>query len=179
MKCSPQPLRIFAGALLLLAWPLAAFGDSAASAVAEGNRRYGEKKYDEAIVSYQKALQDLPESPDIFFNLGAAEYQKKNYEQSGKLFGRSISLGDAARQTQAAYNLGNSLYREGKFLDALAAFKKAIELDPKDMDAKFNYEIVFRALNPPPTPPPPPSPPSPPPPTPPADDREYGYRDIE
>jgi len=146
MKRSSHPLPIFAGALLLFAWPLTAFGDSAASAVAEGNRQYGEKKYDEAIVNYQKALQVLPESPDIFFNLGAAEYQRKNYEQSEKLFGRSIALSDAARQSQAAYNLGGAFYREGKLLEALAAFKKAIELNPRDEDAKFNYEFVSLKL---------------------------------
>ncbi len=134
-----------ASAALLLALPLCADGGSAASAVAEGNRQYAGGKYDEAILNYQKALQELPESPEVFFNLGAAEYQKKNYEQAGKLFGRSIAL-SAALQAPAAYNLGGALYREGKLIESLAAFKKAIELDPRDADAKFNYELVSLKL---------------------------------
>lgn len=147
-----------ASAALLLAFPLAAAGDSAASAVAEGNRQYAGGKYDEAILNYQKALQELPESPQVFFNLGAAEYQKKNYEQAGKLFGRSIALSDSALQAQAAYNLGGTLYREGKLIESLAAFKKAIEIDPRDADAKFNYEFVSLKLKEQEQKPPPPKP---------------------
>ena len=69
-----------ASAALLLALPLCADGGSAASAVAEGNRQYAGGKYDEAILNYQKALQELPESPEVFFNFfGIAPPNRATY----------------------------------------------------------------------------------------------------
>ena len=147
----------------LLALPLLGLGNPGASQVKGGNRLYGEKKYDEAIRQYQQGLTILPDSPAIRFNIGAAEYRKNAYDRSGALFNQVLQAGDESLAAPAAYNLGNTLFREGKLLEALAAFKKAIELDPQDLDAKFNYEFVLRKIEkPPPTPPPPPPPPKPP-----------------
>ncbi|MCH8157233.1 MAG: tetratricopeptide repeat protein, partial [Nitrospinae bacterium] len=39
-------------------------------------------------------------------------------------------------------NMGNAFYRTGKLEESAAAYKKALELDPSDMDAKFNLEFV-------------------------------------
>ena len=38
--------------------------------------------------------------------------------------------------------MGNTLYRMNKFNESIDAYKKALKLDPDDMDAKFNLEFV-------------------------------------
>jgi tetratricopeptide (TPR) repeat protein len=40
------------------------------------------------------------------------------------------------------YNLGNSAYRQGRLEEAVELYKRALELDPDDRDAKFNLEFV-------------------------------------
>ena len=39
-------------------------------------------------------------------------------------------------------NIGNAYYRRGVPETALEFYKRSMDLDPKDMDAKFNYEFV-------------------------------------
>ena len=38
--------------------------------------------------------------------------------------------------------MGNALFRMNKLKESIVAYKKALELDPTDMDAKFNLEFV-------------------------------------
>ena len=144
LACNARGRRSISPAVIfpLLALPLLGFGNPGASQVKEGNRLYGEKKYDQAIRQYQQGLTILPDSPAIRFNIGAAEYRKNAYDRSSALFNQVLQTGDESLTGAAAYNLGDALYREGKLLDALKAFKQAIQLNPKDADAKFNYEFV-------------------------------------
>ena len=44
------------------------------------------------------------------------------------------------------YNLGNTLHRQGQLEQSLMAYRKAIQLDPTDLDAKYNYELTQRML---------------------------------
>ena len=45
------------------------------------------------------------------------------------------------------YNLGNTLHRQGKLEQSLMAYRKAIQLDSSDVDAKYNYELTQRMLH--------------------------------
>ena len=45
-------------------------------------------------------------------------------------------------EAQALYNLGNAMYRQGKLEEAVEYYKKTLELDPEDEDARKNLEFV-------------------------------------
>jgi tetratricopeptide (TPR) repeat protein len=49
-------------------------------------------------------------------------------------------------QAKGYYNSGNVLYREGKWEEAIGAYKKALELNPNDEDAKYNLEFVRQKI---------------------------------
>ena len=119
----------------------------------EAARFYAEGKFDDAATRYNQALTDEPDSALLHFNLGDAEYRRKQYEAAGRAFGQVQQ--DAAAQ----YNQGNALYRLGeaaeqakpqdalaKWAEALVAYRRAIATDPADEDAKFNYEWVSRKI---------------------------------
>ena len=49
------------------------------------------------------------------------------------------------------YNRGNALFYEGKYADAVDAYKDSLRANPQDEDAKYNLGIALKALkNPPP-----------------------------
>lgn len=64
---------------------------------------------------------------------GSAHYKAGDYEQALKAFKQSDSA-------QALYNQGNSLAQLQKVDEAIDAYKKALEKDPKLNDAKDNLE---------------------------------------
>ena len=116
-------------------------------------RLYADGKFDDAATKYNQALVDEPDSALLHFNLGDAEYRRKQFEASARAF---ASL---PQDATAQYNQGNALYQVGlaaeqakpqdalqKWAEALVAYRRAIATDPADEDAKFNYEWVSRKI---------------------------------
>lgn len=66
---------------------------------------------------------------------GAAAYRDRDYAAAAKDFSRG---GDA----RAHYNLGNALAKQGQYPQAIAAWRKAVQQDPRLADAKANIQSV-------------------------------------
>jgi tetratricopeptide (TPR) repeat protein len=119
-----------------------------------------------SIRSYRTLLDRYPAGLlrcEASFNLADAEYGLKHYRRAADLF-ESLPSGDADLSRQAGYNRGNSLamaaFATPKAHDyqillgrALACYRRALMDNPRNADARINYEIVLRAirrLSPPP-----------------------------
>src|SRR5207302_6214323 len=50
------------------------------------------------------------------------------------------------------YNRGDALFYQGKWAEAVDAYKDSLRANPRDEDAKYNLGIALRALNNPPPP---------------------------
>jgi len=114
--------------------------------VSEGNRAYAEKRFDAALDAYQDALIEDARAPVIHYNLGAALYQKKDYEKALESYDRVFETDDPLFQSRAHYNLGNTLYRAGRLQEAIQAYEEALKLNPEDEDARYNLEFVRNKL---------------------------------
>jgi len=114
--------------------------------IAEGNQFYLEEKYDQALNKYRDAQVHAPESRVIKFNVGNAQYKKSKFEEALKEYDASLASDNVIHQSQAYYNMGNSLYRLGKLPESILMYKKALELNPDDEDAKYNLEFVRQQL---------------------------------
>ena len=122
------------------------FGQSTRKKVESGNVLYYQEKYDEALNKYQDALIDNPESPEINFNVGNSQYKMKKYDESLKEYEKLLTVPDAMFQSKVYYNIGNTLFRSGKIAECILSYKKALELNPDDIDAKFNLEFARNFL---------------------------------
>jgi tetratricopeptide (TPR) repeat protein len=128
-------------------------------AVSKANALYQNNKYDEAKQLYEKASSDHPESAGIRYNLGTAQFKTGDYEGALRSFEKGLASEDRSLEFKSNYNIANSKFKAGmlkKEADPQAAvrllseslenYKRAIDLDPRDEDAKINYEFVDRAL---------------------------------
>lgn len=140
---SVQALMCFA---LVAAMPTPAQGQSARALVQEGNRLYQEGRFQEAHEKYMEAMAESPDSPVIPFNAGNALYQDADYQRAMEAYQEAIASGDPELASDAWYNLGNALYRQQQLQPSLEAYKQALRLDPRDVDAKHNFERVLQEL---------------------------------
>lgn len=69
----------------------------------------------------------------------AAHYRAGNYQQANTLLGSPESSNDY-------YNKGNVLAKLGNYKEAIAAYDQALNLDPGNEDARYNRELVTKAL---------------------------------
>jgi Ca-activated chloride channel family protein len=141
-----------------------------------GNRYYAQGRYGEALREYRRAQAADPDHPVPMFNAATTLYRLEAYERAAGELRAVTAAADAALRARAWYNLGNAYVRLGRLLDARAAYREALLLEPDNRDAKFNLELVNRALLEQPTAEQPPSRGTPPGQPPPGDAPEAGDR---
>jgi len=132
--------------LALMLLPLMAFGGTARRSIEEGNRFFLEGDYEKALSRYIEAQVDLPQSPQVQLNIGAALYKQEKYEEAAASFRKIAENPQATLRPRAYHNLGNCNFKLNQLDEALQNYKKAIELDPRAPDPKFNYELTQRLL---------------------------------
>ncbi|MFH1458040.1 MAG: tetratricopeptide repeat protein [Candidatus Omnitrophota bacterium] len=136
-----------------------AYAADAASTVKRANKLYRQKKYNEALSLYNQALTQVPESSIINYDLGSCEYKEGDFEKAANSFKKSLMAQDKKQEAWANFNLGNSKYKLGELKqqadldqavkslqESVHYYKRAVELGPKDNDAKINYELADQLL---------------------------------
>lgn len=127
--------------------------------IKEGNSLYNEGKFKEALKKYKGASLSFPDSDVINFDLGAALYKMKDYQKAISHFEKALIAEGKSIEQEASYNIGNCKYKyalskkDGNLSEAidlltqaLRRYERAIELDAKDEDAKYNYEVAKKEL---------------------------------
>lgn len=109
----------------------------------QAGKLYKQKKYGQALASYQKALQQDPSNAQAAFGAGAAAYYLKEYQQAQKAF-ENIPNDQSSLGQDALFNLGNTFYRSGQKEQAIAAYKQAILQNPQDKEAIHNLQLVLQ-----------------------------------
>ncbi len=135
------------------------YAASPASLVKKANNLYRQKKYDAAMALYNQILTNGRESDIIQYDKGAAEYQGRDFEKAALSFEESLATQNKVLEQRANFNLGNSRYKLGELKqqadvaqaaqslqESVNCYKRAIELNPGDADAKFNYELADKLL---------------------------------
>lgn len=127
-------------------------GGSPARQAAEA---YGGGDYDRALQKLAEAELDAPGSQALAYNAGNAQFRKKKYDEAIKSYKKALVGNNAGLAASAYYNLGNALFRKGEhavqsgkqegiedYRDAMANYKKSLEIRPGNKDAKRNIEVV-------------------------------------
>jgi hypothetical protein len=93
--------------------------------------------------------------PRAAYNQGVDFYNKLDYNKAGEQFSQAMNTEGRRVEQWTAYNLGNTKFKEAGmqeqqnpqaaaslYSDALEFFRRALELDHADNDAKYNFEIT-------------------------------------
>lgn len=118
-----------------------------------GNKLYQQQNYEEALKVYQDAQADAPQKPELNYNVGNAQYQQKQYDQSKESYQQSLTAADEKLRANIYYNLASAEFRKSDLKESLRLFEKALELNPKDEDTRYNIELIKKLLEKQPPPP--------------------------
>ena len=112
----------------------------------KGRKAYESGKYDEARAYYEHVLNNRKNDAAAQFGLGATAYKQQDMELATRSLNAVKNSDDPSLAAKALYNLGNMFRDQQKMAESLAMYRKALELDPMDEDAKINYELLKQVI---------------------------------
>jgi tetratricopeptide (TPR) repeat protein len=95
-----------------------------------------------AMDAYKKTLELKPDDAGVHNNYALALAQSKKFDEAQAELAKAAQL-DPPSAGKYYYNLGALLVNNGQAEQAGAAFKKAIDADPKYADAQYQYGIYL------------------------------------
>ncbi len=137
--------RVLVTAICLMA-AMSAYGEDYIDLVEKGNEAFKQSDYKTALDFYHSAETDLPESPELDYNIGSALSKDEGYEQAVEKLTRALNTTDIGLEASAHYNLGNTHYWMGDYQKAITSYENSLRINPDDMDAKYNLELARRML---------------------------------
>jgi Ca-activated chloride channel homolog len=156
--------------IFCLTLSVCAFSQAEKITLRKGNDAYFGGKPLEATNYYSKSLKEKPDYFKANFNLGDALYKTAELIKTGKIappnkkmtpdsaanlvydqasqqfevVAKSVSNADTIQR--AWHNYGNSKLKQKSFEDAILGYKKALKLNPKDEDTRYNLAYAQREL---------------------------------
>jgi len=137
---------ILAALLMLTLTVVDARGEDHIDLVKKGNEAFQKGNYKKALEYYHRAETDLPESPELDYNVAGALHQDGGYEQAVDKYTRALNTTDINLEASAHYNLGNTYFRMEDYPNAIKSYENTLSINPNDMDAKYNLELARKML---------------------------------
>ena len=113
----------------------------------KGIELFNDKKYSEAIEYYKKVLKKRKGDAAAELGLGSSAYYNDNIDLALKSFEDASKSDNDIIQSKALYNIARILQDKDEISKSLKLYKKALELNPGDVDTKINYEILKKMKN--------------------------------
>ncbi|MDA3918646.1 MAG: VWA domain-containing protein [Deltaproteobacteria bacterium] len=135
---------VFVSALTvcLLNYPLIVEAKTVSSSVKSGISAFDEQNYQQAKKHFIDAQLEDPENRILYYNIGAAAYMNKEYDQAKTNLKQALESDDKKLRHDAGYNLANTHYRLGNLEDAIKEYENILREFPEDIKTKENLEFV-------------------------------------
>ena len=113
----------------------------------KGQKLFEQEKYDEARKYYKSVLDKRDDDKAALFGVGSSAYYLDDIEGALNSFGNTLDSEDDQLKSKSYYNLARILQDKNELEKSLALYRKSLELDPTDIDAKVNYELLKRQIS--------------------------------
>lgn len=115
--------------------------------VNKGVDLYKKGKYVDSEVEFKKGLEKSPGNFQGNFNLGDSYYKQGNYEDALKHYQEALSKASTNDLKAKVYhNIGNTLLKDQKIKQSIAAYTDALKLNPDDESTKYNLSYALDML---------------------------------
>lgn len=117
----------------------------------QGNQLYNERKFDEALVIFQKFAALNPNVFQIYFNIGDVYREKGEFDKANEQYAiaqaKAKERADIVMQAKALAAFGEICLRQEKMKEAQEYFTQSIALNPKDEILAYNVAEIFFGRN--------------------------------
>lgn len=116
--------------------------------IKKGNRFFKNELYKDALMYYLQGRKKNKKASEPIFNAGAAYYKMNDYIKSIESFSEILQKEDPGKKSaDIYYNLGNTYYQLGDYQNAVQSYIKGLDIDPDDLNMKYNLELTLKKLN--------------------------------
>ena len=113
----------------------------------EGLDAFKKKDYQKSYDYYLKVLQGRKDDVSAKYGAGVSAFKNQDIETGKNYLFEVSNSEDDFIASKAHYNLANIYKDENKFEESIYHYKKAIELNPADDEARINFELLKKNLN--------------------------------
>ena len=113
----------------------------------EAEKAFAAGDYQKAADTYQYLADSMGVREDeVLLNLASAKYQLADTAGAGAVYRQLTAASNRKIRSKAHQQLGVMASKKGKLEEAVADFKHALQADPSNQDARYNYELAARKL---------------------------------
>jgi tetratricopeptide (TPR) repeat protein len=102
-------------------------------------------KLEEAVVIYEKAINQMPQNYKAHNNLGTVLEDLRRFEEAEKSYRKSLAINP--EYIEAYINLGNTLHALSRSEEAVSMYHKALDKAPDSFRAEHNLAVLYERNN--------------------------------
>ncbi len=106
-----------------------------------GDKLLDDRKWNEALTSYEAALRIDPQNADAYLGLGDVYLETGKWKEALESYKKAVAV--APRNADAQYALGDAYNRMRMHGDAFAPLVKAVQLDPNFAEAHYGIGYAY------------------------------------
>ena len=139
---------IFIVVLLFIGMSLKAQQGEVINHIYDGNEQASAEVFDEAEISYRRALSKAPEKPEALYNLGNTHFQEQDFDEAKQRYFQTQKFAEnKSSKHHAFHNLGNVFMKQKDYAKAVEAYKNALRNNSKDEETRYNYALAKELLD--------------------------------
>jgi Ca-activated chloride channel family protein len=133
--------------LLMVLFASVGFSQTETSHFRKGNDLFNSGKFTDAEIEYRKGLAKKQDSWTGKFNLADALYKQNKYKEASVILDSLSKSTKNNKQLSSVYhNMGNAQLKNKEYEQSVESFKKALKLDPKAEDSRYNLSYALQKL---------------------------------